>query len=98
MLKPLPPGPVNVIKAFVDRIKLRLSSAELGWALIQHDRCPYKKRKMQRQADREEGHVKTQAETEVRHPQAKEGQEFLPVIPEAEKGIELLGTFRGSRP
>lgn len=40
-------------RPFIDLIKLRLGRTELEWALLQHDYCPYKKRK-QNQRHREE--------------------------------------------
>ncbi|CAD7692870.1 unnamed protein product [Nyctereutes procyonoides] len=39
-----------------------------GWALIQHDRCPYKKKRVGHRHTQREDHVKTEGEGGRRKP------------------------------
>ena len=61
--------------SLADVIKMK----SLGWALIQHDCCPYKKRRRDTEADtqREDSHVKMEAEVGVMLPQTKERRGYL---------------------
>ena len=65
-------------RIFSDILKLRWGHTWLGWALIQYDWCPYKRRETGTQRDTwEECHVKTEAGTGMTQLQAKGHQGLL---------------------
>ena len=73
----------------------------LGWAIIQYDCCPYKKRKIpcEDRDMQEKHHVTPETETEVLHLQAKECQ-GLPANHWKQrrgKGGFFPTSFRGSK-
>ena len=64
-------------KTFVDVSKLKWKLS--GWALSQHDWCPYKKRKVpyEDRDTEEEGHVATETEVRVMWLQANDCQGWM---------------------
>lgn len=72
-------------RIFTHVIRLRGGHIGLRWALLQYDWCPYERRKIWTQTQKEGDHMKTEVEIGVLMPQAEEHLE----LPEAERRILL---------